>query len=158
MSDSVTFDGDVEALREFDGVRASNGPRGTVDVFDDQFGLFRRVDKGDKVERFGSNGVTVVRSVETLDTKESVASRGAKGDEDTSKAGGFLSADSPNVQQEVKDGGPTEEDELDKSKAEGGDTEGEDDDEETPKKASKKEKKQAEDDEAHQAKAAKGGN
>lgn len=60
MSDSVTYKGKPESLLDREDVRARLGERDVVDVWDEQYELFVRVDEGDKLERFGK-GWTVVR-------------------------------------------------------------------------------------------------
>lgn len=166
MTDEVTYDGDVDALREATGGRVTEGPRGTVDVFDDRFGIFRRLDEGDKVVKFGKSGWTVEKEVYALGTDKNVSTRGAQGDEDTSVAGGFLTAQNPNVQQEVKDGGPTHADKGSGDHVEGADADASEDElqngqdgEKTASanssEVSEEEKVQNEEDEASQAQAAK---
>jgi hypothetical protein len=145
MANEVTYNGDADALREaLDGGRVIDGPRGTVDVFDDRFGIFRRLDEGDKVREFGTKGYTVEKGHDVLESNADVEQRGAHVVIDTSEAGGFLTAQNPNVQQEVKDGGPTNAD-----KAEGDHVEGTKENSEV----SEEEQKKNEDEELSQANA-----
>lgn len=58
MAKSIKFK-DVDSLPE--DARYREGNHGEVDIYDEKFQSFLRVDEGDKIEEFG-NGYTIVKS------------------------------------------------------------------------------------------------